>query len=296
MNDEGKQLLNDLINSLKSGNQQLINDYKYKNLFFGTNLLSVVTNYIFLERIGIDFDFGTRKIVKGTHLFRIRKWNENIDFNNPDQWSFPPLMQENRANKNGEPALYLGTTENICVLETHIKKGEKYVLGEYVVKEDIVLGGFLKCEDYKKISWYLAGVILNAFFIAPSRGEKNTELFKYLDLSYKNLEPDDLCMKIANDIDLPLKFGVINKKEEFYKVTNSLIESIKFKHPEGLCYSSCYIPVSTIGITCSDHNVVLFNEGINKIMFMSSQVKTNNQKFTDVEIIKLLVTKDKHVS
>ena len=33
MNDEGKQLLNNLINSLKSGNHQLINDYKYKNLF-----------------------------------------------------------------------------------------------------------------------------------------------------------------------------------------------------------------------------------------------------------------------
>ena len=73
-------------------------------------------------------------------------------------------MPENRANKSGEPALYLGTTENICILETHIRKNEKYVLGEYEVTEDIILGGFLDWEDHKSMKKYLAGVILNGSF------------------------------------------------------------------------------------------------------------------------------------
>ena len=200
-------------------------------------------------------------------------------------------MPENRANKSGEPALYLGTTENICILETHIRKNEKYVLGEYEVTEDIILGGFLDWEDHKSMKKYLAGVILNAYLIAPSRVEKNRELFDFIEARYNGYTLNDLQMKEAKELDLPLKFGYLNKREEFYKTKNKLLKSIKRKYPEGLSYSSCYIPLATVGITCSDTNVVLYKKGMNKIRFVRSTIKTNNAKFNGIDILKLMAIK-----
>lgn len=286
---ERKALLADLVSAIASGDKSEINRLKYDNLFYGSDLLDVVINYIFLSHIGIDFDFGHQTLKKGTKLYRVRSFKENTDFNDPSQWDFPPHMPENRANINGEPALYLGSTENVCLLETHIKKGEKYYLGEYEVSEDIELGGFLDCEDFKKVSWYLAGVILNAFLIAPARSSRNRELFRYLDEFYKGITRDDLQIKEARKLDLPVKFGVINKKEEFYGITNRLIEIIKLKHPEGLSYSSCYLPLATIGIVCSDHNIVLYRDGIKKVRFIKSSLKICDMKFDGLDAIKLLI-------
>ena len=212
--EEEKKIYEALALALNEGNSEKIDDSKYECLFYGSNLVDVVITYISLSRFGVEFDFGYRMIKKGTKLFRIRRYEDNIDFNSEEQWSYPPLMPENRANRCGEAALYLGTTEMVCLLETHISKGELYVLGEYEVIEDIKLGGFLSCEDFKKKTRYFAGIILNAFLIAPSRGDKNKELFDYLDKSYKELTINDIKIKDAYNIDLPLKFGVINKKED----------------------------------------------------------------------------------
>ena len=68
----------------------------------------------------------------------------------------------------------------------------------------------------------MAGVILNAYLIAPSRSDKNKELFEFLDDYYKGYTLDDLQMEEAKKLDLPLKFGFLNKREEFYKTTNKL--------------------------------------------------------------------------
>lgn len=289
--EENKKMLYELVEAIKHGDMSEINRLKYDNLFYGSNLLDVIINYMTLSHAGINFDFGHQILKKGTRLYRVRSYQENTDFNDASQWNYPPHMPENRANHSGEPALYLGSTENVCLLETHIEIGGQYYLGEYEIIDDIELGGFLSCEDFKKVSWYLAGVILNAFLIAPARGDKNNDLFDYLDNVYKDIKPDDLQMSDAKKMDLPLKFGVINKKEEFYKVTNRLIEVIKTQHPEGLSYSSCYIPVATIGIICSDHNIVLYPEGIKKIKFIGSQLKTNTNKFNGLDILKILVVK-----
>ena len=286
---ERKMLFSELVKALQSGDEDLVNKLKYDNIFYGSNLLDVVINYITLSHGGIDFDFGYQILKKGTKLYRIRSIKENVNFNDPLQWSYPPHTPENRANCKGEPALYLSSTENVCLLETHIKKGEQYYLGEYEVIDDIELGGFLSCEDFKKYSWYLAGVILNAFLIAPARGDKNKDLFEYLDGCYKNLTLDDLQIGEANKMDLPLKFGVINKKEDFYKVTNRLIEIIKKQHPEGLSYSSCFIPVATIGILCSDYNIVLYRDGMKKIKFIKSSLKICDSKLEGLDIIKILI-------
>lgn len=291
MNEEGKKLLSDLINVVQARDKEQIGKLKYDNLFYGSNLLTIIENYTFLSDIGIDFDFGFQILKKGTKLYRIRRFDESVDFSDKKEWSYPPSMPENRANKSGEPALYLGTTENICILETHIRKNEKYVLGEYEVTEDIMLGGFLDWEDHKSMRKYLAGVILNAYLIAPSRVEKNRELFDFIEARYNGYTLDDLQMEEAKELDLPLKFGYLNKREEFYKTTNKLLKSIKMKYPEGLSYSSCYIPLATVGITCSDTNVVLYKKGMNKILFVRSTIKTNNAKFNGIDILKLMAIK-----
>lgn len=291
MYDEGKKLLSDLIGAVRDGDKEQIDKLKYDALFYGSSLLTIISNYTFLSAIGIDFDFGFQILKKGTRLYRIRRFDESVNFSDEKEWSYPPSMPENRANRSGEPALYLGTTENICVLETHIGKNEKYVIGEYEVAEDIILGGFLDCEDRKSVRKYLAGVILNAYLIAPSRGDKNRELFDFIDAYYLGYTLEDLQMKEAKELELPLKFGYLNKREEFYKTTNKLLEPIKRKCPEGLSYSSCYIPVATVGIVCSDTNVVLYKKGMNKIRFVRSTIKTNNSKFNGTDILKLLVIK-----
>lgn len=291
MNEEGKKLLSDLINVVQARDKEQIGKLKYDNLFYGSNLLTIIENYTFLSDIGIDFDFGFQILKKGTKLYRIRRFDESVDFSDKKEWSYPPSMPENRANKSGEPALYLGTTENICILETHIRKNEKYVLGEYEVTEDIMLGGFLDWEDHKSMRKYLAGVILNAYLIAPSRVEKNRELLDFIEARYNGYTLDDLQMEEAKELDLPLKFGYLNKREEFYKTTNKLLKSIKMKYPEGLSYSSCYIPLATVGITCSDTNVVLYKKGMNKIRFVRSTIKTNNAKFNGIDILKLMAIK-----
>ena len=100
-----------------------------------------------------------------------------------------------------------------------------------------------------------------------------------------------LLYEEAKELDLPLKFGYLNKREEFYKTTNKLLKSIKRKYPEGLSYSSCYIPLATVGITCSDTNVVLYKKGMNKIRFVRSTIKTNNAKFNGIDILKLMAIK-----
>ena len=286
---ERKMMLGELVKAIQSNDKDKINELKYKNLFYGSNLLDVVINYIFLSHAGIGFDFGCQIIKKGTKLYRIRLKDDGVDFCDPSQWNYPPHMPENRANNSGEPALYLGSTESVCLLETHIKNGDQYYLGEYEVTEDIKLGGFVNCEDYKKYSWYLAGVILNAFLIAPARSDKNKDLFAFLDDYYKCIEADDLQISDARKIELPLMFGVINKKEKYYKITNRLIETIKKQYPNGLIYSSCFIPVATIGIVCSDYNVVLYKEGMEKIKFIKSSLKKNDALYDGLDILKILL-------
>ncbi len=287
--DEEKELLTALVHAVEENNAELINKYKYESLFYGFGLISIVTNFIALTNYGIKFDFGFELLKKGTKLYRIRKYEPNVDFNDPSQWSYNPKRSKNRGNLEGEAALYLGTTEDVCILETHIKEGESYVLGEYEVKEDIKLGGFLHSEDKNNLSWTKAAMVLNAFLIAPSRCDKNEALFNLLDETFKGLTLDQIKVKDIENPNLPLKFGVANKRTKYYDLTNQLLKPIKEKYEYGITYSSCYIPLGTVGIRCSDRNIVLYDHGINKIKFIKSQIKTHNKQFTDIKMMRVLI-------
>lgn len=279
-------------NSLNSGCVEDIEKAKYKLLWESSNFFELIVNYIALDKCGVKYDFGKTIITKGTKLYRIRSYETDTDFANPNQWKAPPHKPQNRANIEGQEALYLGSTERICLLETHIKKGKTYVLGIYEVTENIVVGGYLS-DDLKNILHNWAGIVLNAFLIAPSRSLRNEELFSYLDSYYASLTLDDLTnmneLKENGGLQLPMKFGVLNQSDQYYNMTNELCNILSEDTPDGIRYSSCYLPLETVGIECSDFNVVLYSEGISKIKFIDYKIKTNTKNFNYTDFLKILV-------
>lgn len=281
-----KELLTELINAAQSGDEKRIEKTKYKVLLDCNDLFELVTNYIFLNSIGVNFDFGNSLIKKGTKLYRIRKFEDNVDYSNSAQWTAPPHRPQNRANEEGQEALYLGSTEAICLLEAHISKGAKYALATYEVFEDVKLGGFFTlCNKY--IEHNIAGITLNAFLIAPSRNKVNSKIFQFLDNRYGDLQPNDI-KDWKNNFDLPFKFAVLNKRDEYYSLTNQICSILQKQNKDGVRYSSCYMPAETLGICCSDFNIALYSEGIKKVKFLNCEIKTNEQKFIDLDLIKIV--------
>ena len=282
-------IVKELENAIKNkASDEKIIFYAYKNLCFGRDLLNIVQNYIALDKVNINFDFGHRIIKKGTILYRIRNYKDGIDYSNIDEWKPNPNRKRNRANKEGEEALYLGSTERVCILEMNLKHGEKYALGRYECLEDICVGGFLNFTIPKSSQSYqlqmMAGIVLNAFLIAPSRGNDD-ELFEFLDGIYKQkgIRNDDW----KHNFDLPYKFASLNNGPNLYDMENMVCDVLKKRYPQGILYSSCYLPVATIGIGCSDYNIVLYEEAIKRLKFLDYEVKSNKEKFSRLEIAKV---------
>ena len=286
-----------LLDAMRLEKNDLVDKAKLDCLWEAGDLFEVVCNYLFLNRINIRFDFGSDVIKKGTRLYRIRDYKDNTDFSNPKEWTPPPNQKQNRANAEGQTALYLGSCETVCYLETHMKPKQQYVLATYECIEDFEVGGFLAYYRQNQLLT-LAGIVLNAFLIAPSRGDKNKELFDYLDLHFGHI---DLCnlssideIKKTQGIVLPYKFAVLNQKENLYNITNELCKTIRDNYPNGIRYSSCYVPLETPAIVCSYYNIVLYPQGINKVRFVDYKVTTlqmqNSENFSDVNLAKILIS------
>lgn len=269
---------------------------KYKLLWTVDNLFELVVNYVFLDSLGITFDFGSSIIKKGTKLYRIRNFKEGTDFSNPKEWSPSPHKSQGRINAQGEEALYLGSSEMLCILETHHRYPEKYVLGEFECIEDLKVGGFISCDMDNNLHT-LASTVLNAFLIAPSRCERNKDLFSYLEQRFGAIAIDNLVSIKSNVVDakeemkLPYKFALLNQREGLHNLTNQICKVIKKQYPEGIRYSSCFFPVETPGIISSEYNLALFSEGIKKVKYIKHNIKTidfkNPEQFTDVNIAKV---------
>lgn len=287
-----KKAYDKYLSSINDGSEVDIQKAKYNLLWEVSNFFELVVNYVVLNKFGLKYDFGKTIIPKGTKLYRIRCYEEGIDFSNPDQWNAPPHKPQNRANDEGQEALYLGSTETVCLLEAHIEKGSTYVLGTYEVMEDIEVGGYLT-YDPNNVLHNLAGIVLNAFLIAPSRSQKNRELFSFLDSHFGKLTLDDFTnmseIKDGENLQLPLKFGVLNQREEYYHLTNQLCDILSEDTPDGIRFSSCYIPMETVGIECSDFNMVLYSNGISKIKLIKHETKTNMSNLNHIEILKIIV-------
>lgn len=304
--DNKKEYENALLkyqSALASGEQDAINKEKYNLLWKVGNLFELIGNLVFLDSIGVSFDFGSSTIKKGTKLYRIRDYDRNTDFSNPKEWEPSPFKTQGRINSKGKKVLYLGSSEFVCILETHKHYPQKYVLGEYECTEDINVGGFLSYDKDNKLHT-LAAVVLNAFLISPSRSEKNTALFDYLEQKIGCISIDDLSSLKENVLDtkeeikLPYKFALLNQSNNLYYITNELCRIIEKRYPEGIRYSSCFIPMETPGIVCSEYNLALYPTGIKKIKFIDFSIKAvsnNNPELNDVNVTKILLGDFKNV-
>ena len=279
-----------LSDALNSGDHGKIEKAKCDCIYETTNFFEAAIVYVTLEQCGQHFDFGSYTIPKGTILYRIREYKEDTDFSKPSEWTPPPHRPMNRANREGEKALYLNVMEEACLLETHIAEGKKYVLGTYEVIEDIVVGGYFSIpkENQRLLG---IGIALNAILIAPSRDERNTELFEFLDEVYGEVYPNDIqWADIKNNLWLPFKLAVMNRREEYHKITNMLCDILKQKYPDGVRFSSCYLPVETIDIESNCYNLALYETGIKKLRFIKHEIKTNSKKeFTSTNLAKILL-------
>lgn len=291
-----KKAANNYFNTVNGGNSIEIEKAKYNLLWETPNFFELVVNYIALGQNGLTFDFGIDVIPKGKRLYRIREYIHDTDFSEVGEWAAPPHRPQNRANFQGQEALYLGSTENICLLETHIKKNRKYVLGIYEVIEDIEVGGFQNFSFNNALHNY-AGMVLNAFLIAPVRSEVNRDLFASLDSYYGKLTLDDFTdmneLRENGAFELPIKFGVLNQRGKYYKLTNQVCDMLSKSTPDGIRYSSCYIPIETMGIQCSDYNIVLYHEGIVKTKLVDYEVKINQRDFTGADVLKIMLNREK---
>lgn len=284
-----KALLEQLLEANARNDKIEVEKIKCDLIYSTSNFFEAATMYIALENIGYHFDFGCHTIQKGTKLYRIRRFDENVDFSSECQWTPPPHKPQNRANKQGEEALYLSVDEATCILETHLNDGEKYVLGEYQCEENIVVGGYISTKSNPRLVGI--GNFLNAILIAPSRNEYNVKLFELLDKHYGTVLPKDLKWDaVKNNFCLPFKCGVMNKREEYYKITNMLCEIIKRRYSDGIKYSSSYMPLEALGLESNCYNVALYTDGIKKLRFIKHEIKTKkNDGFNSVEIAKLIL-------
>lgn len=266
----------------------------YKDLFDMPDVLSVLCKYIAQSEFGFTYDFGSTIIPKGTKLYRIRQYSKDTDFLNPSEWLPSPNKPQNRCNRAGESALYLGSTELICLLEMHIERGKQYALAEYEVTKDIEVGGFLYVNPNESKWKILAAMLFNAFLIAPSRNEINKELFEILDNYFDDTDYSKIGLLTLTTPDdemrLPWRLGRINQRDKYYFITNKMCEILKQKTPNGIRYSSCFIPMETVGIECSEYNICLYESGMKDVKFTNATIKTNINEFNSVDFVNLLLT------
>lgn len=291
--EEYYDLIQKYIIATKSNKIEDVIQAKCDLILYDANYVSVISNYVALSKEGIELKYSSNKINKGTQLYRIRYFDNDIDFSDISQWNPNPKRTENRANIQGEEALYLSNDDFLCRLETHLKPNQKYVVGTYECIEDIEVGGFITPLSDNEM-YRLIGMVLNAFLIAPARNNKNIDLFYYLDNKYGQLDLDDFSIHDISTMDLQFKYGVLNKNDKYYEMTNMICNTIKKNYPDGIRYSSCYMPIDTVGVKSSIYNVVLYSTGIKKIQFRKHEVKSNDFNYNETDVVRTLLESDKN--
>ena len=264
---------------------KMFNDNRDRFLVCGDSLFDIIANYLTLDKMGCAPIFNGFTLKKGSKLYRVRRYEEGVDFSNPCQWTAPPIGKrwQNRANHKDQEALYLATNELICLFETHIKSEEKYAIATYECNEDIHLGCLSYFND-ANMNLNIAALTLNSFLMAPSRKEReNLKLFEYLDNNFGLIHPHDL--RIEDSYLLALKIGVMNLEYEYYKLTNEICDIIAKQFPDGILYGSCYMPLTTTGNICTDNNIVLYDSGIKKVKYLGHSIKTCNIDFDKMGLL-----------
>lgn len=227
---------------------------------------------------------------KGTKLYRIRKDHGQNFFDKKEWEACPPkLCKQGRFNKKEQSVLYLGTDKNMLAREVGLVVGEKYVIGEYRVLQDIKLGSLLYTEKNQ----------LNIFHLlskAPCWENLNESEISFLE---KYLQDYNITSNKVKDVIFggkpvttcgnPIMFPYIcNKfieKELLYNITNLYFEKIIKDFPDGLRYESCFNPFELcfnemIITLCGENegNFALTESGSQKIEFVGFEHKEYTYK------------------
>lgn len=86
-----------LTDALNSHNSAAINLAKYEVFKEASNILEWVSDYTFLSKLGVSFDYGVDVIRKGERLYRIRTYDETVDYSDAKQWA--PRRQGQRIEQ-----------------------------------------------------------------------------------------------------------------------------------------------------------------------------------------------------
>lgn len=267
---------------------KMFNKQRDRFLVSGDDLFRIIANYLTLDKMQCAPCFDGRILSKGRKFYRIRKYDPNTDFSDPKQWTAPPIQfrNQNRANHKGQEALYLADSEVLCLWETHIKNGDKYALATYECIDNIIVGS-LSYLNPTNVKLNIASFVLNSFLMAPARKpDENLEVFEYLDNHFGIVNPTDL--KIEDGLLLPYKFGVMNKKHQYYELTNQICDVIAKFTPDGIKYSSCYMPLESCGLNCATNNIVLYHSGIEKVKLIGYSIKECDGDYSELTPIKII--------
>lgn len=70
---------------------------------------------------------------------------------------------------------------------------------------------------------------------------------------------------------------------------------LKKQYPDGVKYSSCYLPLETIDIESNCFNLALYKSGIQKFKFLKHEIKTNSMPgFTSAEVTRIILKQYKN--
>ena len=223
---------------------------------------------------------------KGTKLYRIRRGINSNNINDEDEWKPNPKKTKNRFNDEGEEALYLASSDVLCLLELHIKKDEDYAIAQYEVLEDINLGTFDKTKTRADINVLS---FLNVVMMIINSSEENITTLKLLDKTLGKMTFEEIFNNPILNYFAPFKLGLILKGNDPHFYTRMLSKNFKTCDLDGIRYSSSFLPLGSPLFFVSEYNYVLYSKGIKKIKFLSSERKTSKSDYSIDVMVKLMM-------
>lgn len=83
--EEYYDLIQKYIIATKSNKIEDVIQAKCDLILYDANYVSVISNYVALSKEGIELKYSSNKINKGTQLYRIRYFDNDIDFSDISQ-------------------------------------------------------------------------------------------------------------------------------------------------------------------------------------------------------------------
>lgn len=98
-------------------------------------------------------EFRQFKLDRNTHVFRVRKNQQDVLFTKPDELSHAPVdnTELGRVNLPRKPVFYCSDKLSTSILEVKPKIGDYLTLAESILSEDILLAVIGNCNRYNVV-------------------------------------------------------------------------------------------------------------------------------------------------